>query len=198
MFRGTKKVIAVCSAASGEGKTSVATALAMSISEATGQPTLILDADLRDPDVTNLFDVPQYPGIAEVLSGDASADEAIHRVGNTQTYVMPAGKCRVNPHHLLHGPAVDDLLNGLREQFVTIVIDTPPILAASESLVYAKAADLVVFCSLSDVSRVKQVQYAVERLHATGANLAGAVLNGVTTNRYAYHYGVYSRRHEIE
>ncbi len=194
---GHKKVIAVCSAASGEGKTSVATALAMSISQATRQPTLVLDADLRDPDVTNSFAVPQHPGVAEVLSGASSSENAIHRVGNTYTYVMPAGKCRANPHHLLHGPAVDDLLKELREQFVTIVIDTPPILAASESLIYAKAADLVVVCSLAEVSRVRQVQSAVARLYATGANVAGAVLSGVTTDRYAYHYGVYGAQPEL-
>lgn len=190
---GSNKVVAVCSAASGEGKTSVATALAMSIAAAAGQPTLILDADLRDPDVGDFFNVPRQPGVAEVLSGKASLDEAIHRVGDSQTYVMPAGICRVNPHHLLHGPAIDNLLEGLREKFATIVIDTPPVLSASESLVYAKSADLVVFCSLADVSRVKQMQAAVERLQATGANLAGAVLNGVSVSRYVYHYGSYNR-----
>ena len=80
----------------------------------------------------------------------------------------------------------------LRQKFCTIVIDTPPILGASESLVYAKAADLVVFCSLADVSRVKQVRLAVDRLQSTGANLAGAVLSGVPVSRYVYSYGSYA------
>ncbi len=190
---GCKRVIAVCSAASGEGKTSVSTALAVSIAEATQQPTLIVDADLRDPDVNTLLNVPLEPGMAEVLSGRAKVEEAIHQVGDTQTYVLPAGKCRVNPHHLLHGPAIEDLLGSLRTRFETIVIDTPPVLSASESLVYAVAADLVIFCSLADVSRCKPVQMAVDRLHNTGANLAGAVLNGVSTKQYAYHYGSYAR-----
>ncbi len=73
---GCQRVIAVCSAASGEGKTSVATALAVSISEATQQPTLILDADLRDPDVATLLGVPDEPGVAEVLSGQVAAEDA--------------------------------------------------------------------------------------------------------------------------
>lgn len=186
------KIIAICSAASGEGKTSVATSLAMSIAEASKHPTLILDADLRAPDVSTFFDVPNYPGIAEVLSDKASLEESIHRVGTTQTYVMPAGKQRVNPHHVLQGSRIDELLGNLRNKFATIVIDTPPVLSASDSLVYAQAADLVVFCAMSDVSRANQVRLAVDRLQSTGAKLGGAVLSGVPVSRYLYRYGSYN------
>jgi capsular exopolysaccharide synthesis family protein len=190
---GQSRVIAICSAASGEGKTSVATSLAMSIAEATKQPTLILDADLRSPDVGNFLEVPNHPGVAEVLCGKAALAQAIHRVGATQAYVLPAGKHRVNPHHILHGSKIDELLGTLREKFSTIIIDTPPVLSASESLVYAQAADLVVLCSLADVSRATQVRAAVNRLQSTGANVAGAVLSGVPFNRYVYQYGTYER-----
>jgi capsular exopolysaccharide synthesis family protein len=189
---GQAKVIAICSAASGEGKTSVATSLGMSIAEATNQPTLVLDADLRAPDISKFFEVPNHPGLAEVLCDKAEVRQAIHRVGGTQTYVLPAGKQRVNPHHILQGTKINDLLETLRGKFATIIIDTPPVLAASESLVYAQAADLVVFCSLADVSRAKQVRVAVDRLQTTGANVAGTVLSGVHFNRYVYRYGSYN------
>jgi polysaccharide biosynthesis transport protein len=189
---GQAKVIAICSAASGEGKTSVATSLAMSIAEATNQPTLVLDADLRAPDVGKFFEVPNHPGVTEVLCGKADIQDAIHRVGTTQTYVLPAGKRRVNPHHILQDSKINELLGSLRGKFTTIVIDTPPVLSASESLVFAQAADLVVFCSLADVSRAKQVRVAVERLQSTGANIVGSVLSGVPFNRYVYRYGTYT------
>jgi capsular exopolysaccharide synthesis family protein len=191
---GQAKVIAICSAASGEGKTSVATSLGMSIAEATNQPTLVLDADLRAPDIGKFFEVPNQPGVSEVLCNKAEVDQAIHRVGGTQTFVLPAGKQRVNPHHILQGSRINELLETLRGKFSTIIIDTPPVLAASESLVYAQAADLVVFCSLADVSRAKQVRAAVDRLQSTGANIAGAVLSGVHFNRYVYRYGAYTTR----
>jgi capsular exopolysaccharide synthesis family protein len=189
---GEPKVIAICSAASGEGKTSVATSLSMSISDATNQPTLVVDADLRAPDVGRYFEVPTSPGLTDVFCGKAQLEDAIHRVGNTQTYVLPAGKHRVNPHHVLKYAKINELLESLREKFPTIVIDTPPVLSASESLVYAQAADLVVFCSMADVSRAKQVRVAVDRLQSTGANIAGAVLSGVPFSRYVYRYGTYS------
>jgi capsular exopolysaccharide synthesis family protein len=189
---GHRKVIAICSAASGEGKSSVASALAISIAEASRQPTLLIDADLRAPDIAGLLGVTNHPGVAEVFSGKAAPLQAIHRVGETHAFVMPAGKQRVNPHHILTGSRIDDLLITLREKFATIVIDTPPLLGASESLVYARTADLVVFCSLADVSRAKQVRVAVEKLQSTGANVAGAVLSGVSVNRYVYNYGAYA------
>jgi len=190
---GQERVIAFCSAVSGEGKTSVATSMAMSVAEATQQPTLIIDADLRFPDVATFFNVPESPGVSEVLTGHASIAEALHRVGDTHAYVMPAGKLEVNPHHILNGAKVEELLQTLRKKFSTIIIDTPPVLSASESLVYAKAADLVVFCTLADTSRAGQVRVAAERLQQTGANLTGAVLSGVSMNRYGYRYGTYAR-----
>lgn len=189
---GTKdqhRIIAVASATSGEGKTSVATALAMSIAGATSEPTLLVDADLRAPDAAQVLGVGNHPGLTEVLAGTVRLADAIYQVGDTNTYVLPAGKQRVNPHHVLGGAKVEQLLDSLRAKFPTIIVDTPPILGASESLVYAQAADLVVFCSMVKVSRAKQVRDAVERLQATGANVAGSVLSGVSVGRHAYSYG---------
>lgn len=188
---GQRKIVAICSAASGEGKSSLAMALAMSIAESTKQPTLIIDADVRSPDIAKSLGVPQTPGLAELLGGRASLREVIHRVGETDAYVLPAGKLRGSPHHIFEGIKIEGVLLGLREKFNTIIIDTPPVLAASESLVFAKAADLTVFCSLADVTRAKQVRVAVERLHTTGANVAGAVLSGVSPRHYVYKYGAY-------
>ena len=188
---GEGKVVAICSAASGEGKSSLAMALAMSISESTKQPTLLIDADLRSPDIAKSLGVPQTPGLAELLAGRATLREAIHRVGESEAFVLPAGKLRGSPHHMFEGVKIEGVLRGLRQKFNTIIIDTPPVLAASEALVFAKASDLTVVCSLADVSRAKQVRAAVDRLHATGANVAGAVLNGVSARHYVYNYGAY-------
>ena len=195
---GDPRIIAVCSACSGEGKTSVATSLAMSIAEASKFPTLIIDADLRDPDVADALSTKSSPGLAEVLTDEANIGEAVHRIGNSYAYVLPAGKHRVNPHHILHGDRISDLFDNLRKRFATIIVDTPPVLSASESLVYARAADLTLYCSLADVSRSGQVRLATERLRTTGAMLAGAVLSGVPYTRYVYHYGSYARHESHE
>jgi Mrp family chromosome partitioning ATPase len=127
----------------------------------------------------------------EVLSGKCRLEEAIHHVGDSQLYVIPAGRATRSTHHIVKVPEMNALLEKLRPKFATILIDTPPILGASESLVLAKVADAVIFCSLSGESKVKQVRTAVERLEHAGVNVAGAVLSGSSVRGYAYRYGYY-------
>jgi capsular exopolysaccharide synthesis family protein len=194
---GRQHVIAITSSVSGEGKTSVATSLAMSITNTTDRPTLIIDADMRAPDVATILKTHNRPGLFEVLSNHCPLDDAIHRVGDSQLYVIPAGRATKSPHRILGVEAIKSLLDELRSRFESIVIDTPPILGASESLVIAKAADAALFCTLCDVSRAKQVRMAVERLEHAGATLAGAILSGTSVKRYACVYGYYENNGEL-
>jgi capsular exopolysaccharide synthesis family protein len=194
---GSQHVVAVTSSVAGEGKTSVATSLAMSIASATETPTLIIDADMRSPDVATILKTRNRPGLFDVLNNQCQLDDAIHRVGESNLYVIPAGRATKNPHSILGVKATKQLLDQLRERFQSIIIDTPPILGASESLVLAKASDAALFCTLCDVSRVRQVRMAVERLEHAGVNLAGAVLSGTSAKRYAWVYGYYENRGEL-
>ena len=192
------QVLVVSSASAGEGKTTVATSLTASIAGATKKPTLIIDADLRSPDVADVLKIEEGPGLGEFLAGECQLNEAIHRVGDGDTYVMPAGQLKKNPHHLVQMQQVSQLLDSLREQFSNIVIDTSPVLGASESLVFAKAADAVLYCSLSGLSRARQVRVAIDRLRHAGCNIAGSVLSGTPASRYAYVYGYYPEQSVID
>jgi capsular exopolysaccharide synthesis family protein len=184
-------VLAVMSPASSESKTSVATSLAMSIANASGRATLIIDGDMRAPDVATMLKIKSRPGLFEVLSGKCELEDAIHRVGDSQLYAIPSGRANRDTCHVVNLKGVDELLNRLRPKFGSIVIDTPPILGASEAIIMAKAADAVLLCSLSGVSKVKQLRLAIERLDHAGVNIAGAVLSGSSVKRYSYRYGYY-------
>jgi capsular exopolysaccharide synthesis family protein len=190
-------VIAVTSSVSGEGKTSVATSLAMSIMNATDLPTLIIDADMRSPDVATILKTRSRPGLFDLLSNKCELNDAIHRVNESNLYVIPGGRATRNPHHIVGVAGTKQLIDQLRTRFNAIVIDTPPILGASESLIFAKACDAALFCTRCDFSRVKQVRMAVERLEHAGVSLAGAVLSGTPAKRYAYLYGYYENRGEL-
>jgi Mrp family chromosome partitioning ATPase len=132
----------------------------------------------------------------EALSNKCSLDEAIQRVGDTQLHVLPGGRATRSLHSVVTMPEVTTIVDRLRTRFSTIVIDTPPILGASESLLLAKSADAVLFCSLCDVSKTRQVRLAIDRLDHAGVNIAGAVLSGTPTRRYEYVYGYYANRIE--
>jgi len=187
----SKRVFAVMSAVSGESKSSVATSLAMSFANATGRPTLVIDGDMRSPDVASMLKTKSQPGLFEVLSGKCELEDCIQHVADSQLYVLAAGKADRTAHHYLTVKAAEGLVNRLRSKFQTILIDTPPVLGASESIVLAKAADAALFCSLAGVSKIQQVQMAVDRLEHAGVNVAGAVLSGSSVRRYAYRYGYY-------
>ena len=184
-------VFAVTSAGSQEGKTSVASQLAVSIARATGEMTLLIDGDMRAPDIQNVFHTELEPGLSEILEG-ANVADAIITNWSSNLHLLPAGRLRSSPHRLTGGGNFDSLIHTLRSMYRYIVIDTPPVLPASESLVMAQAADASLVCAMRNYSRLDQVRAVYRRLEGANANPIGVVLNGVPTKRYAYAYGKYA------
>jgi succinoglycan biosynthesis transport protein ExoP len=197
--KGNSRVVVVTSAAAAEGKTCLATSLAVSIANAENRPTLVIDGDMRSPDVASVLGTRDRPGLAELLSNQASLSDVVQRVGKTNTYVIAAGRLKGNPHHVIREERLGPLISQLRGQFSTIVIDTPPIFGGSESLVFAKHGDSVLLSVMRDVSRLQQLNGAIDRLERAGATIAGTVLNGTSSSSYAYNYGYgyYSGRLDV-
>jgi capsular exopolysaccharide synthesis family protein len=188
----THRVFAVTSAVSGEGKTSHVSQMGISLARATGKRVLIVDADLRSPNLHEIFEAKFEPGLAGVLRGQCEIADAIVEEVAEGVHLLPAGRVTTNPHKYLGNGAIPKLVAKLREFYDYVVIDTPPILCASEALVVAKAADGTLLCALRDVSRSRQVRLASERLNMAGVNLMGAVLSGTSARRYASTYGNYA------
>ena len=185
-----QRIVAITSANSGEGKSSVSVALGMSFANATRRRTLIIDGDMREPSVTELLDVPAGPGLCEVLGGKLSLNEAIIPVPATEhLFVLRAGSCAGAPHHLAQPQRLQKLVEALRGDFKTIVIDTPPVLGASESLSLCRSADMTVVCARRGVSRVRQIKIATDKLENADVSIVGSVLSGVPARGYGYAYG---------
>lgn len=185
------RVIAVTSAVHSEGKSSISSQLAVSIGRSTGEPVLLIDGDLRVPDVHHIFALSNDIGFAAVLDGRATLDEAIITSWNENIHFLPAGRLKKSPHKLMSVGLLEKLLSELRPRYRYIVIDTPPILSASEALMLAKVSDGTVLSTRRNVSRESQVRIAFERLVKAGARPLGAVFNGVPTRSYASTYGSY-------
>jgi capsular exopolysaccharide synthesis family protein len=185
------KVLAVVSAVKGEGKTSVAVQLALSVARATGRPTLLIDGDMRAPDIHEIFELPFGIGLAQVLDDSASVDEAVVTSWSQNVHILPAGRLHKSPHSLIGSGNFEKLLDALRERYSNIIIDTPPILSASEALYIARLADRTVFCTKRNRSRERQVRLAYEHLLAAGVQPGGVVLSAVARRKYSYTYGRY-------
>ena len=186
------RVLAVSSAVSGEGKSSVAAQLAVSLARSSGQTTLLIDGDMRSPDLHRIFQIDLQPGLAGVLEGSSRLREAINKNWSEHVHILPAGQLTRSPHKLLGSDRFRRLLEQVRLHYRYVIIDTPPILAASESMVMARDADGTLICAMRDVSREGHIQMTYRRLMSVGAKPIGTVLSGVPTRQYARRYGSYA------
>jgi exopolysaccharide transport family protein len=185
--------LVVTSSGPGEGKTVVATNLALALAQ-TGQRVLLIDADMRRPRVHEVLDQRQEPGLSNVLTGDTKYDDSVLEVENTGLSVLTAGHMPPNPVELLGSKRFTDLLDTLKRRFDWVVVDTPPVMAVTDAPVVAHSADGVVFVVGSEMTSRSVAQTAVEQLTAANARVLGAVLNRVDLDHDGYYYSQYYRR----
>ncbi|HTI51721.1 MAG TPA: hypothetical protein VL475_12240 [Planctomycetaceae bacterium] len=186
------KVFVMASAVSGEGKSNLSSQLAMSWSHAEPGKVVIVDADLRAPNLHELFEIPLTPGLAEVLRGECSLEDVTLMDWGDKLYIVPAGDLKSDSaSQLFSGPKFLECVAKLRSQYQKVMFDVPPVLCASETLLVGKQADAVVMCTLHDHSRAGQFKQAYDRLAGSGVNVVGAVLNGAPVRQYSYAYRGY-------
>lgn len=185
------QTLAVTSAVSREGKTSLASSLAISLARRSRQPTLLIDADLRAPDLHEVFDVSLQPGLVEILDRGVDVERAIVQGVAQGIDLLPAGRLTKTPHAVLRHEEFQALLSRLRNKYRYVIVDSPPVLAASESLMIASIADGALVCAMRDVSRALQFELTCNKLASAGARLLGTVMSGVPTRIWAQKYGGY-------
>lgn len=182
------KSMCVSSPAPGDGKTSLAVNLAISIAKA-GRRTLLVDADMRKPDVHRIFNIPEAPGLAELIQGTCEPGAAIRKTDIEFLDVLPSGLPIVRPAELLSRPEMGRLLGALTELYDHVVFDSAPLLPVSDSHVLCgMVAGVVVSLNAQvDYDTVRQVEAILRRNHAT---LIGSVVNQVNYKQSnSYHRG---------
>jgi capsular exopolysaccharide synthesis family protein len=187
------RCIVVTSTGPGEGKTLVASNLALALAQA-GQRVLLIDADMRKPRVHEVFDRPQEPGLSNVLVGNAKASEAVHTAGAPGLWVMPAGVNPPNPAELLGSKRFKDFVGSLVHHFDWVMIDTPPVMAVTDASVVAHLAHGVLFIVGAEMTSRHASQRALDQLEQARAKFLGAVLNRVDLQHNGYYYSQYYRR----
>ena len=170
-------VLACSSGVPREGKTVCAVNLAIAVAQVDGR-TLLIDGDLRNPRVHEVFALPSGPGLGELLVGAATADEVVRATEVPGLSVMVAGSVRANPGELLGRPgALEAALAPLRERFERIVIDTPPVAVVSDGAAIAAAADATVLIVSGKSSSRSATVIASTELTRVGARPRGVVFN---------------------
>ncbi|MDQ8757235.1 polysaccharide biosynthesis tyrosine autokinase [Sphingosinicella sp. LHD-64] len=185
---GAPFTLAVTSTRPGEGKSTTAYAIALSLAR-TGKNVLLLDADMRAPTAHHIADIGNHRGLSNFLAGDNNLEEMLHRPAGSEVAIMPAGPQPPNAAELLSGDRMKTLLDRLQPSFDHIVIDSPPVMGLADAPLLASQSEGTVFVVESNNTKLGQAKLAISRLSAAQAHLVGAVLTKFDTKRAAYGYG---------
>jgi capsular exopolysaccharide synthesis family protein len=185
------KTMLVTSLQQQDGKTSVSTNCAITLAQLGMGDVLLVDADLRHPDLHRILDVPQTPGLSDLLVGGVGVAEVIRPTRIPGLFVIPAGPVPTNPAELLFSPRFTQALAALGERFAHIVIDTPPLLGVSDTLVLAPRVEGVILVLRHGHAGRDAAQRAVQMLGSVRARLLGVVLNHADVRSTAAGYQYY-------
>ncbi len=187
--------VVITSANEGEGKSTVAANLARVLATA-GQDTVLIDADLRRPVVAGIYGVDTQVGLAQVLVGDLTAEEALQESGIDHLKVMSAGRVPHNPSELLGSQRMQHLLQELSRDHM-VILDAPPLLPVTDAALLAAVADGAMVVFAVGHTYKEQARLAKRRLEQTGGRMLGVILNrapmrGMGAVVYGYGYGSYT------
>ncbi|MBP2411587.1 capsular exopolysaccharide synthesis family protein [Arthrobacter stackebrandtii] len=187
------RVIVITSSVPGEGKSTIAANLAVTIA-ATGQRVILIDGDLRRPVVAEFFGLAGGGGLTDILSGQATLNDVLQVYRPVPTLaVLGAGRIPPNPSELLGSMAMKRLLERLSEDAV-VLIDAPPLLPVTDAAILARSTDGALVVAGAGKTSIDELVKAVASLEKVSAPLLGAVLNRVpTTGSQAAGYGYYGK-----
>ena len=169
---GQCRVIMVSSATGGEGKTTLATQLAMSLAR-TERRIVLVDFDLRRPAFDELFGVPLEPGVCDVLRQQNTVSELVHPSGTENLDVITAGRWDRHTLASLSNGCAAAMFQQLRDAYEFVVIDTSPLLPVADARFVSQHVDAVVLSVLRDISEAPKIQAACDILAAFGVHVGG-------------------------
>lgn len=190
------KRIVITSSGPGEGKTTTAVNIANVMARA-GDKTLLIDADMRRPRVHKIFGLDSTArGLSNYLVGGAPLDELFQPTRVEGLSVLTAGPIPPNPVELLNSPRLKELFEVAARQFDRIIVDTPPVIAVTDSAILSRLADAVIVAIHGGRTHRDVVKRAIDVVQNVGGHILGVILNNVNIFRasyYDYYYYSYYR-----
>jgi succinoglycan biosynthesis transport protein ExoP len=187
------KTILVTSPASGDGKTTLASNLAISIAQ-TGRHVLLIDADCWHPAQSEVFEIPEGAGLTDILLGKAVFKDVVKKTDIIGLDLLPCGKIPENPAEMLGGQTWTDLLAFTTAHYDQVIIDSPPVVPITDARVLAASCEATILVLRAEKSTRRQADEAFEALVSVGATVLGLVVNDVVrrANGRSYQYYQYA------
>lgn len=183
------RTILVTSPTPGDGKTTLASNLAIAMAQA-GNRILLLDADFRKPTQHKIFELDKRVGLSSVLAGEIKLEAAISHTAVSGLDVLPCGPIPANPSEILNSQTFADILDQLVQKYDHVILDSPPIMPVTDSRILAASCDATVLALRAERSTRKGALYARDVLRSVGSQILGVVVNDVPRRKgvYGYYY----------
>jgi capsular exopolysaccharide synthesis family protein len=185
------KVFMVTSANVSEGKSTVTAFLAAASARYHTTETLLVDCDLRRPMVHKLYDLPNEGGVADILTHDENISRHLKPSAIPNLKIITAGVAKQSPADLFSSSRLHEMFNQIRFHFKIVLIDAPPMIPVSDSLLLGNEAEGILFVFKAGETPKRVAQRAVELLDNNRKKLLGAVINnmkGVLPYYYDHRY----------
>lgn len=189
------KITLLTSGMPGEGKSMISRNLG-AVMAAAGRKTVIVDLDLRKPQLAQAYDLPNDIGLGNYLTGETSIEQIIQPSKvHSQLFIIGSGMEVNNPSELLESSSIENLFDWLRNHFDEIILDTPPIQLVTDALILTKYCDTTLYVLRQDYTLKSQFKYINQLANDENVKNLNIIFNGVSSgpgygyaNKYAYHY----------
>ncbi|HEY9724310.1 MAG TPA: polysaccharide biosynthesis tyrosine autokinase [Oscillatoriaceae cyanobacterium] len=188
------RALAVSSVAPGEGKSTTVANLAVAFAQ-TGKRVLVVDADMRNPNVHRLFGLDNGQGLSNVLQGSLGVQDAIQAVSEYLA-VLPAGPTPVNPSELLDSSAVARRVDALETRYDMVLYDTPPLLPVTDAALLATKLQGVLLVAGVNRATAKALRHAHKSLRAARVSVLATLLSGLRPEQDGYYQKFYNRYYD--
>lgn len=183
------KVIVITSSIQGEGKSTVAGNIAMSLSK-DGNKVLIIDCDLRKPTLHRKFKVSNEKGLTDCLINKFTTKEVIQKYSE-RLFIITSGAIPPNPSEIVGSKTMELFIKELSTNFDYIILDTPPLLAVTDAQLLAGKSDATLLVVRYGKTKERLIDRGYKELTKVKANVIGSILNGADINDSGQYYKYY-------
>lgn len=184
------KVICITSSKQNEGKTTVLSNLGVSFAKI-DKKVLLIDADLRNPSISKIFDTSNSQGLMDILLGKRNIQDCIKKTKQENLYILTGGTIPPNPAEVLSSKKMSEFIESIKDEYDYIFIDSPPVGVVSDASIISAYSDGVIFVVGANEVDSNLAKIAKERLDSVKANIVGVILNKFKTDTNSEYYNYY-------
>ena len=184
------KIICITSSKKDEGKTTVLSNLGVSFAKI-DKKVLLIDADLRNPSISKMFDTSNSQGLMDILLGKRNIQDCIKKTKQENLYILTGGTIPPNPAEVLSSKKMSEFIESIKDEYDYIFIDSPPVGVVSDASIISAYSDGVIFVVGANEVDSNLAKIAKERLDSVKANIVGVILNKFKTDTNSEYYNYY-------